>query len=139
MVGEIEQVPQWEAVERILMKGFSSCQYFPLMLSKTFFISCLYGESAVSEELFMQSFMNFVSENEKKLIQSCLDGQVDPLDEELCDFLSTFDCKKVVNATNFKGILMKLDHKEKTSVCCRMLEKCNSLALRVFLPERKKL
>ncbi|XP_044170450.1 uncharacterized protein LOC122954470 [Acropora millepora] len=98
MVGEIERVPsirhdfqrpEWEAIGRILMKGFSSCQYFPLMLSKTFFITCLYGESA-----------------------SCLDGQVDPLDEELCDFLSTFDCKKVVNATNIKGILVELAHKE---------------------------
>ena len=37
-----------------------------LMLSNTFFISCLYGESAISEELPMQSFMNFVSESEKK-------------------------------------------------------------------------
>ena len=87
------------------MKRFSSCQYFPLMLSKTFFITCLYGESAVSEDLLLQSFMNFVSESEKKLIQSCLN-------EELCDFLSTFDCKKVVNATNIKGILMELAHKE---------------------------
>lgn len=121
MVGEIERVPsirhdfqrpEWEAIGRILMKGFSSCQYFPLMLSKTFFITCLYGESAVSEDLLLQSFMNFVSESEKKLIQSCLDGQVDPLDEELCDFLSTFDCKKVVNATNIKGILVELAHKE---------------------------
>ena len=121
MVGEIERVtsirhdfqrPEWEAIGRILMKGFSSCQYFPWMLSKTFFITCLYGESAVSEDLLLQSFMNFVSESEKKLIQSCLDGQVDPFDEELCDFLSTFDCKKVVNATNIKGILMELAHKE---------------------------
>ena len=39
-------------------------------------------------------------------------GQVDPLDEELCDFLSTFDCEKVVNATNIKGILVELAHKE---------------------------
>lgn len=48
------------------MKGFSSCQYFPLMLSKTFFITCLYGESAVNEDLLLHSFMNFVSESEKK-------------------------------------------------------------------------
>lgn len=48
----------------------------------------------------------------KKLIQTCLDGQVDPLDEELCDFLSTFDCKKVVNTTNIKGILVELAHEE---------------------------
>ena len=61
----------------------------------------------------MQSFTNFVSESEKKkLIQTCLDGQVDPLDEELCDFLSTFDCKKVVNTTNIKGILVELAHEE---------------------------
>ena len=114
MVGETERVPsirhdfqrpEWEAIGRILVKGFKCCQYFPLMLSKTFFISCLFGESAVSEGMLMQSFMNFVSESEKKLIQKCLDGQVDPLDDELCDFLSTFDCKKVVNATNIKEIL----------------------------------
>lgn len=60
MVGEIERVPsirhdyqrpQWEAIGRILVKGFRCCQYFPLMLSRTFLISCLYGESAVIHEL----------------------------------------------------------------------------------------
>ena len=62
--------------------------------------------------MLMQSFMNFVSESEKKLIQSCLDGQVDQLDVELLDFLSTFDCKKNVNANNIKVILEELPHKE---------------------------
>ena len=36
------QRPPWEAIGRILEKGFSTCQYFPLTLSKTSVMSCLY-------------------------------------------------------------------------------------------------
>lgn len=80
------------------------------MLSKTFVMSCLYG--ALSDEMLLQSFDNFASESERKLIQRCLDGQVDPTDDEMCDFLSPFHCGKVVSATNIKGILKELGHKE---------------------------
>ncbi len=48
MLGESERVPyirhdfnrvKWEAVGRILVKGYSECRYFPYRLSKVFLIS----------------------------------------------------------------------------------------------------
>lgn len=72
MLGEGELVPsighdfqrnEWEAIARVLLKGFQEYQYFPLRLSKTFVASCLFGESAVSERMLMESFMQYVSED----------------------------------------------------------------------------
>ena len=50
MLGESERVPyirhdfnrgKWEAVGRILVKGYSECRYLPYPLSKVFLIACL--------------------------------------------------------------------------------------------------
>ena len=121
MVGEVERVPairhdyqkpHWEAIGRILLKGYTSCQYMPLMLSKAFLFCCLFGETEVNEEMLLNSFMNFVSESKKALLEKCLTGQVDPSDEELLDFLSTFDCKKLVKPDNMKCIIHEIAHKE---------------------------
>jgi len=68
MLGEGERVPsirhdfkrkEWEAIARILLKGFQEYQYFPLRLSKVFVVSCLFGESAVSEQMLMELFMQY--------------------------------------------------------------------------------
>ena len=56
MLGESERVPyirhdfdrkKWEAVGRILVKGYTECQYFPHKISKAFFAGCLFGEGSV--------------------------------------------------------------------------------------------
>ena len=60
---------------------------FLLDIIKDIVVNSLYGESAVSEEVLRQLLVNVVSESEKALIQSSLDGQVDLVGEELCDFL----------------------------------------------------
>lgn len=122
MTGENERVPgirhdfqrpHWEAIGRILLKGYASCRYFPLNLSKAFFIYCLYGEGAISNDLLMASFLNYISESERDLIQRAVDGQVDLSEsDEFMEFLADFDCKKVVNTTNLNQILTELAHKE---------------------------
>lgn len=66
MLGEGERVPsmrhdfqrkEWEAIARVLLKGFQEYQYFPLRLSETFIVSRFFGESAVSEGMLIESFM----------------------------------------------------------------------------------
>ena len=51
------------------------------------------------------------SESEKALFEKCLTGEVDPSDEELLDFLSMFDCKKLVKPDNMKCIIHEIAHK----------------------------
>lgn len=107
------QRPQWETIGRILLKGYVSCNYFPLNLSKTFFIYCLFGEQEISNEMLMCSFQNYISESEKDLIERALGGQVDLSEsDEFVEFLADFDCKKVVKSNNLNQVLTELAHKE---------------------------
>ena len=121
MLGEGERVPsirhdfqrkEWEAIARILLKGFQEYQYFPLRLSKTFVASCLFGESAVSEQMLMESFMQYVSEDERKVIQKCLNGELKADDEDLIELLTTFDCKRTVTESTILKTVTELAHQE---------------------------
>lgn len=122
MLGEGERVPsirhdfqrkQWEAIARILLKGFQEYQYFPYSLSKTFVVSCLFGESAVSENMLMESFMQYVSEDERKVIEKCSNGELEADDENLIELLSTFDCKRTLtDSTMILKTLTELAHQE---------------------------
>lgn len=119
MTGEKERVPglrigyqrqQWEAIGRVLLKGYMSCKYFPLNLSKTFFVYCLFGEEQISNEMLMGSFKNFISDSEKDLIEKAYNGEVES--DEFLEFLADFDCKKVVHLNNLNQVLLELAHKE---------------------------
>ena len=121
MLGEGERVPsirhdfqrkEWEAIARILLKGFQEYQYFPLRLSKTFVASCLFGESAVSEQMLMESFMQYVSEDERKVIQKCSNGESKADDEDLIELLNTFDCKRTVTESTILKTVTELAHQE---------------------------
>ena len=66
MIGERGRVPfirhdhfikEWEAVGRILVKGYQSVSYFPLFLSKAFICYCLFDAEVPENILIVQSFM----------------------------------------------------------------------------------
>ena len=121
MVGEEERVPyirhdyqrqEWEAIARVLVFGYKSYQYFPILLSKTFFAHSLLGESIVSVDMLLDSFKKYVSESERALIERCINGEIEVSDEKLLDFFSDFDCKALLEKTKLKRILEELAHKE---------------------------
>ena len=47
---------KWEAVGRILVKGYTDCQYFPLKIGKAFFTGCLFGEESVTSMMLQDFF-----------------------------------------------------------------------------------
>ena len=58
LIGENERVPfirhdyrryDWEAIARVLLKGYRMCQYLPLLVLKTFMSYVLFGESSISD------------------------------------------------------------------------------------------
>lgn len=121
MLGEDERVPfvrddfqrqEWESVARILLKGFRTCQYFPLRLSRPFIVSCLFGEDSVSTDLLFDSFKHYVSEVERKVIERCRSGTIEANDESLLDLLSNFDCRRNVTKDTSLKIFTELAHKE---------------------------
>lgn len=121
LLGEQERVPyirhdytreKWEAIARILVKGFTEVSYFPFMFSKPFLASCLYGEKSVDERMLIDSFMQYVSRDEASLINKALAHEVSLDDEEFLDFLTNFDCKRRVTELNLREIILELAHKE---------------------------
>jgi hypothetical protein len=103
MLGESERVPyirhdfnraKWEAVGRILVKGYSECLYFPYRLSKVFLIACLFGESNVTSQMLLDSFKHYLSHSEASIVDACLNNSIQCEDDELLEFLSAFDCKR---------------------------------------------
>ena len=121
MLGECERVPyirhdfdrkKWEAVGRILVKGYTDCQYFPLKISKAFFTGCLFGEGSVTSMMLQDSFKHYVSKSEASVIEGCLSDSIQGDNAELLDFLSAFDCKRRVTQDNLVEIIRELAHKE---------------------------
>ena len=56
ILGKSERVPyirhdfdcnKWEAVVRILVKGYAESQYFPHKISKAFLAGCLFGKGSI--------------------------------------------------------------------------------------------
>eukprot|EP00112_Aurelia_sp_Birch-Aquarium-sp1_P011005 Seg2324.3 transcript_id=Seg2324.3/GoldUCD/mRNA.D3Y31 product="hypothetical protein" protein_id=Seg2324.3/GoldUCD/D3Y31 len=103
---------KWEAIARILVKGFTEVSYFPFMFSKPFLASCLYGKKSVDERMLIDSFMQYVSRDEASLINKALAHEVSLDDEEFLDFLTNFDCKRRVTELNLREIILELAHKE---------------------------
>lgn len=125
LIGENERVPcirhdysrsDWEAVARILVKGFRTCQYLPLLLSKTYLSYVLFGEPSVTDVNLIQSFMQYISTDERRIIDKCLSEEMDFENEdesdELLDVLKVFDCRSRVTKENVKVVIKEIAHKE---------------------------
>lgn len=67
--GETEYVPalqpeygkeEWEAVGRILLKGYKDHGFFPVKLSLAFVVCLLHGECEVTPDMLIESFLRYV-------------------------------------------------------------------------------
>ncbi|KAK7157035.1 hypothetical protein R3I94_006940 [Phoxinus phoxinus] len=94
--GEIECVPalkpeygkeEWEAVGRILLKGYQDHGFFPVKLSLAFVVCLLHGENKVTPDMLIESFVRFVTPFERDIISSVLEGKEYDRDD-LLDMLS---------------------------------------------------
>ena len=103
---------QWEAVGRILVAGYQSCQYFPLQLSITFVAYCLFGAAVVTDAMLIDSFKRYVCDTEREVIEKCLKGEIEENDDALLKLLNELECKKVVKKDSIVKIVTKTAHKE---------------------------
>ncbi|XP_067026126.1 uncharacterized protein [Acropora muricata] len=120
-IGERERVPfirhdhfikEWEAVGRILVKGYQSVSYFPLFLSKAFICYCLFG-AEVPESILLESFMKYLSPVEEDLVKEYLEKDCLPDDnDELLEFLERFNCRSAVSSENLRKLLIEIANQE---------------------------
>ena len=92
----------WQNVRRV----FFEANYFPTILSKAFLIYCLFG--TVSNDLPIQSFLNFVSSIEKALLQEALKTTNAGIygDEDFLELLDRFNCQSRVHPLNAYGVVL---------------------------------
>lgn len=88
------QSTEWESVERIVVKGYQQLKFFPLKLNKAFFVAALFGEGDVTDELLLNSFHGYVSQDERDLVNLAIDNKLtEQQQEEWREFLDRFGCK----------------------------------------------
>lgn len=119
-LGERERVPfvrhdyfvqEWEAVGRILVKGFVSVSYFPTFLSKAFLCYCLFGNQ-VPDSMFVDSFTKYLSPVEEEFIVDIIRKNQLPDDDEFTDFLERFKCRRVVTTENLSQVILEISKQE---------------------------
>ena len=86
--------------------------YFPIQISPVILNCCLFREESVTPEMYFDSFMNYISKPEANLVEKVLSSSVSVGDNEVLDFLTAFECKKVAMTDNFKDLIIEIAHKE---------------------------
>ena len=117
LIGEKERVPfirhdlykrEWEAVGKILVQGYKDTSYFPLILSKAFICYTLFDN--VPKEILLQGVFLYLSEDEADLLKQSI-SDFDNTDE-LYDVLEKFNCRKRVNSSNIRDVVIELARQE---------------------------
>lgn len=120
-VGEKERVPyvrhdlyvkEWEAIGKIILKGYIDTEYFPTFLSKAFLVFCLHSE--VSDDLLVASFLNYLSTDERTMLQNVLKTKdIEILNsDEFLEFKEQFGCKTHVKAENLERVVIEIARQE---------------------------
>ncbi|KAK7944967.1 hypothetical protein WMY93_000695 [Mugilogobius chulae] len=105
---------EWKSIGRILVKGFQDCGYFPCRLAQAFTVALLFGEKNVSPDLLFESFLLYISKEDRDLVNKALQHNFDDLDEEkedLIDFLDRMGVQSIQTKLKLKTTLLSVAHK----------------------------
>ena len=112
------QSNHWAAVGRIMANGYEDLGYFPVMLSKAFVVSTMFGEKAVSDGVLLQSFKEYLAPSEEQVVCEALITPGDKWDsddrddEDLLELLDRFGCRSLPTKENIKTLILEVAHKE---------------------------
>ena len=72
------QKGEWEAIDRIIVYGYSFAKYFSIALSPAFVASVFFGEETLTPEFLIESFKSYMSQDESKVLEKALGNDFDP-------------------------------------------------------------
>ena len=93
-------------------------------LSRAVIASVLFGEENISNSFLLESFLLYVSAEERETILIALGDNFDPNDEDLLDFLSNFKCFTKVTEGNISRVIHELAHQELLQKLVRCIIDC---------------
>ena len=120
-VGDVEKVPvtrhdyhrsTWEAIGRILVYSFEKLGFFPLGISIAFRASCLFVEQTMDDDFILASFRNYITCDEREILDGISQGHFRDDDEDLLDFLGNYKCYKLPTKETVQSIVSELAHHE---------------------------
>ena len=78
------------------MKGYQDVKFSPVKLNKIFLFAALFDSRDMPEEMLLNSFLKYVSKDERDLIETALKDELDESqDDEWMGFLERFECRTV--------------------------------------------
>ena len=122
LIGETERVPyvrhyifqyEWEAIEKILLKGYVDTGYFPVILSKDFVRYTLFEEIDVND--LLPSLFLYLSNCEANMLKGLLakESSIDDFSsDEFHEFLEQFKVQSLVTKSNIKEKLAEITRQE---------------------------
>ena len=120
--GEDERVPairhdfqlaEWESVGRILVKGYQQLKFFPVKLNKAFIVAALFGEGEVTDVMLLNSFLGYLSRDERELVSISIDNKLsEEQQEEWIEFLDRYNCKTIPKPEKVRSVILEIAHRE---------------------------
>ena len=125
----------YNTLGRIMSHGYVMVGVFPTLLSKTFFTALVAGKENVTDNDFLEGFLDYVSFYDNVKLQNIL-GECSTQQslsassiDYLVDFLSEFNVSKMPNAKNLQSILLSV---AKTELWNKAVMAANSLKEGLF-------
>lgn len=104
---------EWEAVARIMLYGYCKEGVFPITLCSAFVACTLHGEDSVSCEVLLNSFMEYMAEDEREVVDNLMKNRSQICNnEDLLEVLGSYKCYLNPTEENIEDILCQLAHQE---------------------------
>lgn len=122
---------EWKAIARVLAKGMIDAKVFPLQIAKAFIMAVFFGEESVPPEDLMSSFLLYLSEYERKAVESLLKGTGTEEEKDIViDILDREGSHQLPENDGYRPILLQTAHK------CIIQNSAYALeAMRLILPK----
>ena len=85
----------WQAIGRILLCGFQTCQYLPIKLALPLMEDLFHGSVCCD---ILESFMHYVSSQDMVILKTALEDFSKVDSDDLMDVLQAYECRKMVTA-----------------------------------------
>ena len=102
------QKHQWKAMTRISLYGYCKEGVHPTPLSSAFVACTILGEDHVLNKVLIDSFMAYIAEDEREVVDNCLNNRSTIADiKHLLDVLGGYKCYRKPDEENFEATILQ--------------------------------
>ncbi|XP_076869719.1 uncharacterized protein LOC143521007 [Brachyhypopomus gauderio] len=124
---------EWECVAKVMVLGYNTVKYFPIMLAKPFL--CYSLGLVIAEDDLFSAFLATIPPEEKQLAEQAVrDFSSVSGSEEWFEFLEAHDVKLLVTEKNARKTLLEVAHKEIVQNPAYIAEQWSHVLKRLRLP-----